>query len=100
MGQADGLTAVGVGCDLRHNLGGDVTGGGEAVGLLDQGVRDHRAILQHIFQVHQLTVGDGTGYIAHAANTIMDSMIWWKSLTSTSGLCCTEQRKVVILPLS
>ena len=63
--QADGLTAVGVGCHLSHNLGGDITCRREAVGLLDHGIRDHRAVLQHIFQVHQLTVGDGSRYIAH-----------------------------------
>ena len=65
MSKGNGLTAVGVGCDLSHNLRSDVTGRGEAVGLLDHGIRDHGAVLQHVFQVHQLTVGDGARYIAH-----------------------------------
>ena len=65
VGQADGLTSIGVGSHLGNDLRGDVTGGGEAVGLLDQCIRNHRAVLQHVLQVHQLTVGDGAGYIAH-----------------------------------
>ena len=56
MGQADGLAAVLVGGHLGHDLGGDVAGGGEAVGLLDQGAGDNGAVLQHVLQVHQVAV--------------------------------------------
>ena len=56
MGQADGLTAVLVGGHLRNDLGGDVAGGGEGVGLFDEGAGNYGAVLQHVLQVDQITV--------------------------------------------
>ena len=56
MGQADALTAVLVGGHLCNDLGGNVAGGGKAVGLFDIGAGDDRAVLQHILQVHQVAV--------------------------------------------
>ena len=56
VGQADGLAAVLGGGYLGYNLGGDVAGGGEAVGLLNHGAADHGTVLQHILQVHQVAV--------------------------------------------
>ena len=51
MGQADALAAVLVGRDLRNDLGGDVAGRGEGVGLFDQRAGDDGAVLQHVVQV-------------------------------------------------
>ena len=56
MGQADALAAVLVGGHLRDDLGGNVAGGGEAVGLLDEGARNDGAVLEHILQVDQVAV--------------------------------------------
>ena len=56
MGQADALAAVLVGCHLRNDLGGNVAGGGKAVGLFNIGAGDHGAVLQHILQVDQIAV--------------------------------------------
>ena len=56
MGQGDGLAAVLVGSHLGHDLGGDVAGGGEAVGPLNEGPGDDGAVLQHVLQVHQVAV--------------------------------------------
>ena len=56
VGQGDGLPAVLVAGHLRHDLGGDVAGGGEAVGLLDERPGDDGAVLQHILQIHQIAV--------------------------------------------
>ena len=56
MGQADALTAVLVGSHLCNDLGGDVAGGGEAVGLLDIGAGDDGAVLEHIVQIDEVTV--------------------------------------------
>ena len=56
VGQADALAAVLVGGHLGDDLGGDVAGGGEAVGLLDKGARDDGAVLEHILQVDQVAV--------------------------------------------
>ena len=56
VGQADGLAAVLGGGYLGYNLGGDVAGSGEAVGLLNHGAADHGTVLQHILQVHQVAV--------------------------------------------
>ena len=56
MGQGDGLTAVLVGGDLRHDLGGDVAGGGKAVGLLDERTGDDGAVLEHVLQIYQIAV--------------------------------------------
>ena len=63
MGQRDGLAAVLVVSHLGHDLGGDVAGGGEAVGPLDQGAGDDGAVLQHILQVHQVAVVHMLGVI-------------------------------------
>ena len=56
MGQADALAAVLVGRHLGDDLGGDVAGGGEGMGLLDQRAGDDSAVLQHVVQVDQVTV--------------------------------------------
>ena len=56
VGQADALAAVLVGGHLRDDLGGDVAGGGETVGLLDIGARDDRAVLEHIVQIDEVAV--------------------------------------------
>ena len=48
MGQGDGLAAVLIGGHLGDNLSGDVAGGGERVGLFDQGAGDDGAVLQHV----------------------------------------------------
>ncbi len=56
MGQGDRLAAVLVGGHLRDDLGGDIAGGGEAVGPLDEGTGDDGAVLQHILQIHQIAV--------------------------------------------
>ena len=41
---------------LRDDLGGNVAGGGEAVGLLDEGARNDGAVLEHILQIDQVAV--------------------------------------------
>ena len=56
MGQADGLAAVLVGSHLGNDLGGDVAGGGEGMGLLDEGAGNDGAVLEHILQIHQVAV--------------------------------------------
>lgn len=56
MGQADALTAVLVGSHLGDDLGGDVAGSGEGMGLFDEGAGDNGAVLQHIVQVDQVAV--------------------------------------------
>ena len=56
MGKADGLTTVLVGCNLGNDLGSDVAGGGEGVGLFDASAGNNRAVLQHILQVYQIAV--------------------------------------------
>ena len=56
VGQADALAAVLVGRHLRDDLGGNVAGGGKAVGLFNIGAGDHGAVLQHVLQVHQVAV--------------------------------------------
>ena len=56
MGQADALAAVLVGCHLCNDLGGDVASGGEAVGLFNIGAGNDGAVLQHVLQIHQITV--------------------------------------------
>ena len=63
MGQADGLAAILVAGHLGHDLGGDVAGGGEAVGPLDEGTGDDGAVLQHILQIHQVAVVHMLGII-------------------------------------
>ena len=63
MRQGDGLAAVLVGGHLRDDLGGDVAGGGEGVGLLDQGAGDDGAVLQHVLQIHQIAVVHMLGII-------------------------------------
>ena len=56
MGQADALTAILVGSHLCNDLGGNVAGGGEAVGLLNIGAGDDGAVLQHVVQIDQVAV--------------------------------------------
>ena len=63
--QADRLSAVGVTGNLSDDLRGDIAGSRKAVRLLDQSVSDDRPVLQHVLQIHQLTVGDRPGHIPH-----------------------------------
>ena len=56
MRQGEGLSAILVAGHLRHDLGGDVAGGEEAVGLLDHGLGNDGAVLQHVLQVDEVTV--------------------------------------------
>ena len=56
VGQADALAAVLVGGHLGDDLGGDVAGGGEGMGLLNQRAGDDSAVLQHVVQVDQVAV--------------------------------------------
>ena len=56
MGQADALAAVLVGGHLCNDLGGNVAGGGKAVGLFNIGAGDDGAVLQHILQIDQVAV--------------------------------------------
>ena len=63
MGQADRLPAVLVGGDLRDDLGRDVAGGREAVGLFNERTGDDRAVLQHVFEVHEVAVVHVLGII-------------------------------------
>ena len=56
MGQADALAAILVGSHLCNDPGGDVAGGGEAVGLLDIGAGDDGAVLEHVVQIDEVTV--------------------------------------------
>ena len=63
VGQRNGLSAVLVGCHLGDNLSGNVAGGGERMGLLNQRTGNHGAVLQHILQVHQITVVHMLGII-------------------------------------
>ena len=56
MGKGKGLSAVLVGSHLCHNLGGYIAGSEEAVRLFNHGLGNHRAVLQHILQVDQVTV--------------------------------------------
>ena len=54
--QADALSSVLVAGDLGDDLRCDVAGGGEAVGLLYEGVTDNGAVLEHILEVHEVAV--------------------------------------------
>ena len=65
VGEGNGLAAVLVGSNLRDDLRGDIAGGGKAVGLFDERARDDRAVLQHILQVHQITVVHVLGVVVH-----------------------------------
>ena len=56
MRQADRLAAVLVRGDLGDDLGGDIAGRGEGMGLLNQRAGDDGTILQHILQVDQVAV--------------------------------------------
>ena len=56
MGQADALAAVLAGCHLGDDLGGDVAGGGEGMGLLDEGAGNDGTVLQHVVQIDQVAV--------------------------------------------
>ena len=56
MGQRDGLATVLGRGDLGDNLRRDIASCREAVRLLDQRARDNGAVLEHILQVHQVTV--------------------------------------------
>ena len=65
VGQGDGLAAVLVGGHLGDDLGGDVAGGGKAVGLFDEGARDDGAVLEHVLQVDQIAVVHVLGVVVH-----------------------------------
>ena len=56
VGQADALTAVLAGRYLGDDLGGNVAGGGEGMGLLNQRAADDGAVLQHVVQIDQVAV--------------------------------------------
>ena len=56
MRQREGLAAVLVRRHLCHDLGGHVAGSEEGVGLLDHGLADDRAILQHVLQIDEVAV--------------------------------------------
>ena len=56
VGQGNGLSAVLVGRHLGNDLGGNVAGGGEGMGLLDQGAGNDGTVLQHILQIHKIAV--------------------------------------------
>ena len=56
MRQGDRLAAILIGGNLRNDLGGNITGRGKRVGLLNQCAGNHRAILQHVIQIHQITI--------------------------------------------
>ena len=56
MRKGKGLSAILVGSHLCHNLGSYIAGGKEAVRLFNHGLGNHRAVLQHILQVDQVTV--------------------------------------------
>ena len=56
VGQRNRLTAVLGRGDLGDNLRRDIASSREAVRLLDQRARDNGAVLEHILQVHQVTV--------------------------------------------
>ena len=56
MGQADALAAVLAGSYLSDDLGGNVAGSGEGMGLLDESTADDGTVLQHAVQVDQVTV--------------------------------------------
>ena len=56
MRQADALPTVLAGGYLCDDLGRNVAGGGETVGLINAGTADDRTVLEHIFQVDQVAV--------------------------------------------
>ena len=54
--EGEGLSAILVRCHLRDDLCCDIAGRIEAVRLLDHGAGDHGAVLQHILEIHEITV--------------------------------------------
>ena len=56
MRQGEGLSAVLVAGYLGYNLCGNVAGGKEAVGLLNQCLADDSAVLEHVLKIDQVTV--------------------------------------------
>ena len=56
MRQGEGLAAVLVGGNLRYDLGGNIAGGKEGMGLLNEGLADDRTVLKHILQIDQIAV--------------------------------------------
>ena len=56
MCERDALAAVLVTCNLCDDLCCDVARGGKAVGTLDHGAGDNRAVLQHILKVNEVAV--------------------------------------------
>ena len=56
MSQRNRLTTVLATCNLSNDLGCDIASSREAMRLLNHGVANNGSVLQHIFQVHQITV--------------------------------------------
>ena len=56
VGQGNRLSAILVGSNLRNDLGGDIAGSGETVGLFDQCSGDHCPVQEHVFQIDQIAV--------------------------------------------
>ena len=54
--EGEGLSAVLVRSDLRDDLRRDIARGEEGVRLFDHGLADDGAILQHVFQIDEVTV--------------------------------------------
>ena len=63
VGQGNGLAAVLIGGHLGNDLCCDIAGGGEGMGLLDHGAGNDGAVLEHIFQIHQVTIVHMLGII-------------------------------------
>ena len=63
VGECEALSAVLIGGNLSDDLGGYVAGGEEAVGLLDHGLTDDRAVLQHVLEVDQIAVVFSLGIV-------------------------------------
>lgn len=90
MGQADALPIL-VGY-LGDNLSGDIAGRGKAVGLLNPGLADNRAVLQHVLQVHQVAVVHaGQNNRSRNGKWMMPSLsastMSWEGASSWSGPC-------------
>ena len=56
MRKGKGLSAILIRSNLRHNLRSHIAGGKEAVRLFNHGLRNHRSVLEHIFQVDEIAV--------------------------------------------
>ena len=63
VGEGNGLATILVGGYLGDDLGGDVAGSGEGVGLFNHGAGDDGAVLQHVLQVYQVAIVHVLGVI-------------------------------------